>query len=171
MPVAPFPKTVDPLKMAEQRIDLAGKIALNQLSRLQDILLDNSGDVSVSLHFGKDEQGIRTIQGSLSAQVLMQCQRCLCPVTEKIETEIKLGIVFSEDGIKNLPSYYDPLLLESGEMALWQMVEEELILGLPIAARHPRGECSIAVSYGEEVMTDKPVRPNPFKVLEQLKEK
>jgi len=171
MSVAPFPKIVEPLKMAEQRIDLQGKIALNKLHRLRDLLLDDAGEVSVVLRFGKDEQGIRTILGSLQTEVMMQCQRCLQPVLEKIEAEIKLGLVFNEDGVKNLPSYYDPLLLSSAEVALWQMVEEELILNLPIAAKHPLGECSIELRYGDEAALDAPATPNPFQVLAQLKDK
>lgn len=171
MSAAPFPKTVDALKMVEQRVDLQGKIALDRLDRVRDVLLDNSGEVEVKLSFDKDEEGIRTVTGALEVEVVMQCQRCLQPVTQRVDTPFKLGIVFSEEAAKNLPGYYDPLLLDSPEMELWQVVEEELILSLPIAATHPEGECSTGVmTFGEQLETDDSEKVNPFQVLENLKD-
>lgn len=169
MSAAPFPKTIDPLKMVDQRVDMTGQIALSQLDRLRDILLDNSGDVQVALRFGKDEEGIRFISGSLQSVLSLQCQRCLQPVAYTVESALSLGIVFSEEAAKNLPGYYDPLLLDTPELEVWQMVEEELILSLPIAARHPEGECRIDMNCAEPV-SEQPRRPNPFQVLAKLKD-
>lgn len=155
--------------MVDQRVDLQGRIALKELARLQGLLLDNSGDIRVSLHFGKDEEGVRYLSGTLDTQVVMQCQRCLQPVTQTIESQFKLGIVFSEEAAKNLPSYYDPLLLDESDLALWQTVEEELLLSLPIAAMHPDSECRIAADY-ESVDRLAKERNSPFQVLAGLKD-
>lgn len=159
------------MKMVEQRVDLQGQIALAQLDRLQDCLLDDAGEVDVELRFDKDEEGIRTISGSLATEVAMQCQRCLQPVRLNIEAAINLGIVFSEEAAENLPGYYDPVQLESNELALWPLVEEELILSLPISVSHPEGECNIEVSYRNTSDQPESNSPNPFEVLAQLKKK
>ncbi len=174
MSVASFPKMVDPLKMVDQRVDLQGWILLKQLDRVQDYLLDNSGAVEVKLRFDKDEMGVRFIAGVINAKVSMQCQRCLQAVEVKVNSDLSLGIVFSEDAAKNLPGYYDPLLSHESALDLWKMVEEEMILGLPIAAVHQEGECEFIAGFGDctdetERLGEKPA--NPFQILQQLKDK
>jgi len=72
--------------------------------------------------------------------------------------------------LKNLPNYYDPLLLATAELAVWQMVEEELILSLPIAAVHPERECEMAVQH-VSLEQEPTVRRSPFEVLGKLKDK
>lgn len=169
MSVAPLPKIVDPLKLAEQRVDLQGKIALNQFKRLKELMLDCQGEVLVTLSFGKDEQGIRTLKGHIAASVSLECQRCLQAVAQAIETDLALGLVFSDEAAKNLPGYYDPLMLENDELALWELVEEELILALPIAPKHAESDCAFVGQFGASI-TEKPAaKKSPFSVLEQLK--
>ncbi len=160
--------------MVDQRVNLQGWISLKQLDRVQDYLLDSSGEVKVKLRFDKDEIGVRFIAGSIQAAVLMECQRCLQPARIELTSDFKLGIVFNEDAEKNLPGYYDPLLLSESELDLWQMVEEELILCLPISATHPKGECGLVDGYSDSAEQDEGSQeqvPNPFQVLQQLKDK
>lgn len=159
--------------MVDQRVNLQGWISLKQLDRVQGYLLDSSGEVEVKLRFDKDEIGVRFIAGSIQAAVSMECQRCLQPARIELKSDFKLGIVFNEDAEKNLPGYYDPLLLSESELELWQMVEEELILCLPISATHPKGECGLVDGYNDSAEQDEGAEeqvPNPFQVLQQLKD-
>jgi uncharacterized protein len=168
MSVAPLPKIIEPLKLIEQRVDLEGVIALSECERLREVLLDLSGDIDVALQFGKDEEGQRVISGSLQADVTMECQRCLQPVKLAVRGDISLAIARHDDAVKALPGYYDPLLLEVPEIELLPLIEQELMLSLPIVATHPEDECSVNSSYqaNEDVEQSK---PNPFAVLAELK--
>lgn len=169
MSVAPLPRVIEPLKLVEQRIDLEGTVALSECERLKETLLQSEGDIQVSLRFGKDEQGLNTITGSLRADVKLECQRCLQPFDLSVEGDINLAIARYEDAVNNLPRHYDPLLLEAPEIELWPLIEQELMLSLPIVAKHPEGECSADSTYeaqDEELQQDK---PNPFAVLAELK--
>jgi len=168
MTVATLPRTIEPLKLIEQRIDLEGTIALSDCERLRDILLDSEGDISISLQFGRDEEGQRVIKGSLSAEVTMECQRCLQPVKLVVQGKVKLAVARHEDAVKALPRYYDPLLLEAPEIELLPLIEQELMLSLPIVATHPENECSVNSSYQTKEDTEQS-KPNPFAVLAQLK--
>ena len=169
MLVAPLPRVIEPLKLIEQRVDLEGTVALSVCDRLQEVLVDDKGDIQVSLSFATDEQGLKIITGTLSASVRMICQRCLQPFEQLVEGNINLAIARYEDAVNNLPRHYDPLLLEVPEVELWPLIEQELMLCLPIVAKHPEGECSPDSSYqqpNEELQQDK---PNPFAVLAELK--
>ena len=169
MSVATLPRVIEPLKLIEQRIDLEGTIALSDCERLREVLLDLEGDISVALQFGKDEQGQRVISGSLKAEVTMECQRCLQPVKLAVQGKINLAVARHEDAVKALPGYYDPLLLEAPEVELLPLVEQELMLSLPIVAKHPEGECSVSSSYQAKDEELEQSKPNPFAVLAELK--
>lgn len=169
MSLAPLPRVIEPLKLVEQRIDLEGSVPLAECERLQESVLGCEGDIKITLHFGKDEEGLRVISGSLQADVTMQCQRCLQPVNLAVEGDIKLAIARHEDAAKALPGYYDPLLLSEPEIELWPLVEQELMLSLPIVATHPENECEIDTSYQDKDAELQQDKPNPFAVLAKLK--
>lgn len=168
MSVATLPRVIEPLKLIEQHIDLEGTIALSECGRLRGALLDLEGDIRVALRFGKDEDGQRVISGSLQAEVTMECQRCLQPVRLAVQGKINLAIARHEDAVKALPGYYDPLLLEAPEIELLPLIEQELMLNLPIVAKHPEDECSVSSSYQAKEDIEQS-RPNPFAVLAELK--
>jgi uncharacterized protein len=169
MSVTPLPRIIEPLKLVEQRVDLQGVIELSQLDRLQGVTLEQAGEVQVFLRFGKDEQGIRTITGSVAADLLMECQRCLQPVVIHVHSEVNLGLVFSEEAVKNLPSHYEPLQLEGQHIELKSIIEDELIIGLPLISAHPENECSIDDQYSAQPSGKEQAASNPFSVLAELK--
>lgn len=164
----PLPKRVDPRKLAEREVRIAGEADLNGMPNLCQTIVDEKGVVNVELQFAVDEQRIRTITGSASGHVFMTCQRCLDPVEVAVEAEFNLGVVASEEAAKQLPRSYDPLIVEDEEIELLPVIEEELILSLPHDAYHD--DCTVKTSFGEaEAVADDTDKPNPFSVLAKLK--
>ena len=162
----PFPKKVDPRKLAERKAILKGNIALQLMPQLTSLLVDSKGEVSVELAFALDEQKLRTVTGQADVQVRQQCQRCLEPVTLTLEADFNLAVVLNEEQAKNLPRHYDPLLMVD-DVDLAGLVEEELILSLPVVCYHD--DCSVKTSFGEDEMPAEQEKPNPFSVLASLK--
>jgi len=163
-----LPKTVDPLKYADQNKVLNGVVAIKLMPRLLDMLADDRGEVKVTLEFDRDEQNLRVLRGQLESVVRMECQRCLAPVETLIESEFALGIVLSDEQAKNLPKHYEPLLVEPEELVLMDVIEEEMILSLPMFAYH--GDCDAAPNTSasaEEAPLEE--KENPFSVLSDLK--
>lgn len=169
MSYGPLPKKVDPRKLAERDVVFKGEIDFNLMPELQSLLVSNEGHASVELRFALDEQKLRTVTGQAQAQVQLQCQRCLEPVALEIDAEFSLAVVLNEEQAKNLPRYYDPLLVEE-DVELAALVEEELILSLPAVAYHE--DCSVQTSFGDAAVVEQRVqddKPNPFSVLASLK--
>lgn len=164
----PLPKRVDPRKLAERGIRIAGEAEISAMPNLCQALVNNEGSIHIDLQFEVDEQRIRTITGSASGHVSMMCQRCLEPVTVAVEADFNLGVAASEESAKQLPRDYDPLIIEGEEIELLTVIEEELILSLPFDAYHD--DCSITTSFGDASTVAKDnEKPNPFSVLAQLK--
>jgi len=168
-----FPVRVDPLKSVEQEVELQGSIAVSKLERLQDYLQDESGEAQVEIKFGRDEQGTSLLRGLCQAQVRMTCQRCMNPVEVELNTSFELGVVFSDEQAKHLPKQYEPVIAEHESLELLPVIEDELILSLPMYAYHTACEDNdLVVEEAEESLPVETEAPNnPFSVLEQLKKK
>lgn len=170
MSYAPLPKRVDPRKLAEREAELQGSVDLKSMPQLLSLLVDDEGEAIVELKFALDQQKLRTVTGHANVRVRQECQRCLNPVEVELNANFCLAVVLNEEQAKNLPRYYDPLLIEE-DVVLASLVEEELILTLPAVAYH--NDCSVKLSYGESETqaSEGDEKPNPFSVLAALKQK
>jgi len=173
---ARLPVHIDPFRMAETRRLLQGQIALADMARLGESLQNTTGEVSVSLEFGIDNEGIRFIHGHIQAEVGLVCQRCLELMRYPIDSEFMLGLVRSTSEAEALPSHYEPLLVDDEPLFLRDIIEDELLLALPIVAMHAPEECSVelnptpqAEQAQEENDTGAAAGENPFAALADLK--
>ena len=166
--MSPLPKSVDPFKLADQSVELEGEIALNQLQRLTQHLAENEGAVHVLLRFGRDEEGIRNISGRLEGEFTLTCQRCLEPVKVRLDADTRLGLVYSEEGAKQLPKRYDPVVVEDHNLPLWELIEEELLLSLPLVPVHEEIGCNPDLNRQSQQDSELQ-RDNPFAILASLK--
>ena len=180
------PNRLDVAAFAEHQQALDGHWPLRALERLAEsaTLADAPGDgVAWQLHgerrrrLGADDETWLHIEAQ--ATVSMQCQRCLQPVAVRVEVDRWLRFVpggeaaaaaldaDSEDDILPLQRATDAQLL----------VEDELLLELPLVPRHEVCSQPLPMSAGEAELAaadepdDAPAeRPNPFAVLASLKE-
>jgi uncharacterized protein len=161
---------IAPLSLAAKGRSIEGRIALAKLARLTPSLRSTEGEAEASLHFGIDEGGMPNVSGRVSATLILQCQRCMQNMAYEVDARIRLGIVTSRKAAENLPDYYDPLLVSGEEIKVADIVEDELILALPIVAMHEKTECPVADKFQGQVEAE-PKRENPFAVLAELKKK
>ncbi len=163
-----LPKQVDPRKFAQQGVELSGVIAVDQLLRLSQSLASSDSEVDVQLVFGLDDQREKTITGNFKAEVKLVCQRCLEPVSIEVVGDLSLAVVWDEERAKNLPGHLEPWILGEGQANLYDIIEEELLLNLPLVAYHDHLCIDESLLSSGEFVESEPVK-NPFQVLEQLK--
>lgn len=166
----PIPPHVDPRKLADRGVTLQGEVLLADLERLCDPLSDNVGTVQAKFVFERDERNAVVIHSDLSVEVKMVCQRCLELVTLPIHSESSYAVVKEGANTQSLPKGYDVLELGEDPLDLQALVEEELLLALPIVPAHQPEECQQPAGADEPGPSeDEVTRSNPFSVLAQLK--
>ena len=162
-----MPEHIDPYRFAEQKLHLQGIVLLAEMSRLQSNLCSNEGKVTADLRFSVDEQGVKFVKGHLQSTLTLSRQRCLEPFQYDIVSDFKLGIVNTLEEANELSAQYEPVLTKEGLLAVRDLIEDELILNLPIIAKHDLDKCNVNLSPVEPM--EKEIKKNPFQVLETLK--
>lgn len=161
-------KAIDPFVCARLGRTFEEGLPLNTMERLAPMLLDNQGKAMVSLFFDMDLEGQPYFSGKIKATLLLACQRCMEALEHKVDINVKLGLVRTEEQVAQLSRNYEPALIESGEVLLSQLVEDELVLALPAYARHDADQCADQ-AFHVEFESEKPEKANPFGVLINLK--
>jgi uncharacterized protein len=166
---AAFPEIVDPWRMVQARRSFQGSMPLSAMPRLRESLAAADGVVTFDLEFGKDDLGIALLQVRADATLSLLCQRTLDVFGLPVHVETRLGLISEESEEAGLPGGYEPLLVAS-ELRLADVIEDELILALPVVPVKP-GSAPAAHSWGEPepVQEEEEARPNPFAVLKNMK--
>jgi uncharacterized protein len=99
------------------------------------------------------------------ATVLLQCQRCLLPVATAVEVDRKFRFVKDEDTAAALDEEIeDEVLALPRSLDLRTLVEDEMLLALPLVPRHDRCPAPLPRSFGEEEIADSEAE-HPFAKL------
>jgi len=165
-----LPERLDFIQKADLGCEIKGKWPINQLNRLPDLLLNDNGELDAELEFGRTGK-LRYISGNVSAKVEVICQRCMQPMFLELNAQIKLGLITDEEYADRLPEEYDPCLVSDDDKSLAEVLEEELLLVMPLVAMHKEG-CSDYLQEQEKRIQieeeSKSEKENPFSVLKDL---
>jgi len=152
---------IDGFEFASAGATQEGTLPLSSFPRLQDVLVSSAGEARYALHGMRDERGRPGLRLSVQAMLPLRCQRCLGTLAYEVEAEELLVLAASQEEIDAEPASVDaPDRVVAGkEMALRDLVEDELILALPYAPRHEGCEAPERVE---------PVTSSPFAALRGL---
>ena len=144
---------------------LEGTLAISSLERLQDLLVEVSGEVSFRLHGFKGERGEHLLHLVVTGLLPLACQRCLEAIPFDLDVDSLLEIVpegadMSQDELEDDTRDFLPV---AGELNVAELVEDEILLALPVAPRHEKCGLPGAAGAGERI--------NPFAALSGLKGK
>lgn len=169
-----IPRTIDPTRAAQKRLDVEGIIQVSLFKRLEESVEGVKRDAQVSLSFDLDEQRLVVISGKANIEVDLECQRCNEVFAHECDVQFTYTPYRGERTEEEAPEEYDLVdLNEYGELGLIQLVEDEFILNLPQIAMHEEADCSVDsdnMVFGEipeEIVEEE--KPNPFDVLKSLK--
>jgi uncharacterized protein len=155
-------------------MQLKGQLPVASLQRLCESLLDEQGTVIANLLFEVDTERRPKIVGNVSTDVSVVCQRCLQPMILHVEDKIDLVLVTTDAQSKALPDRYDPWFCGEDEfLSPADIIEEQLILAMPIVSMHER---CVDVNKTQDLSIQNQIesesaRKNPFAALAGLKSK
>jgi len=171
-----FLRRVDCFKLSHQGAHISSHIEIAKLKRFASALAGDGGIADVVLDFDVDEQGVRHAAGTVSADVKVLCQRCLLPMDLQVSAEVDVAFVHDDAQAVHLPKQYEPVIVDDENCVdLLDVVEDDLLLALPLVTYHLEDACSGVSRYEtgndayfkEDAQIEE--RANPFDVLEQLK--
>lgn len=163
-----LPHYIEPDRLADHQQALAGDLEIDTMPRLADLLVSNTGTVQVELRFARVEHGHISITGTFSTVLIILCQRCLQPFELALSNQIGIGMIADKCCEQELPSLLEPYVLDQKRIRLVTMVEDEILLSLPIAPCHEPGEC---VARGPSAPATAVEYENPFAVLKEMRKK
>jgi len=139
------PEFVDSFKSSDRALTYEGIVSFAQLPRfmaLQSSAAKEDAEVDVSFQFSRDEQKLSIVSMSYLAVATMTCQRCLNSLDH--ESKGRAVFVFCRHAahMTQMPKRYEPVLVEANLVNLWQLLEDELLLSLPMFAKHPDRDCN-----------------------------
>ena len=132
-----YPDWFDPRKAAEGRRTFAGSMRLDRMSRLSPLLAEAMGEARFVASIEFDSQGRVTIRIEVEASLPLICQCSLEPYLEAVHRKSLLGVIedISEEAL--MPDNYEPVIMQRGRLSMLELVEDELLLGLPQVPRNP----------------------------------
>jgi uncharacterized protein len=172
-----MPETVDFVHQVEINRTLEGGYPLTKLKRLQEVLATtadltavNQSDVQVTAKIEFCHSvGFASIKGKVSATLSVECQRCLQPMEIDVEGRFKFALIDSEEEMELLPDEFEPYLLEGEEQSIINLVEDELLLSLPMVIMHDNACSAVMAEQQEEIKAQKEAA-HPFAALKDLKD-
>lgn len=135
-----LPEIVDAWRSVTARRRFEGSIRVRDMPRLRESLARDDGSIRYELEFGRDELQVPYLQLSAEGRLPLECQRTLELFELEVSIHERLGLIAREEDEAALPPGYEPLLTPSGELKLADVIEDELILALPVVPMKPGSE-------------------------------
>ena len=135
---------IDSLEFARAGGELRGSLPVSGLKRLEDVLFDTEGTLGYELRGGRDGRNRPELEVKIGGPLHLQCQRCLGPLQYDVDIANRLLIV--APGAPHDAELDDPegpdMIEADVELEVAGLIEDEVLLSLPLAPRHPEGACA-----------------------------
>ena len=170
------PRVLNVAKLCQDGERVAGQWPLVSMTRLHDSLYEvPAADSAVAwsasgalLPAPGGESGV-WLHLNAAVPVTLQCQRCLQSVAQTLVVDRRLRFVRSEAEAARLDETSDDdVLVLLPRLDLHELLEDELILALPLVPRHD-GPCPLPLPLPADDLQDEEPAPNPFAALAALR--
>jgi len=134
---------IDSLDFVQTGREMRGTVPLANLERLADTLHDTGGGLMFTLKGGYDGRHRPRLMLQVSGTLRLQCQRCLGLLEFPLQIDSTLLLLREGDAAEGAVD--DPLAPDaieaSPELDIDSLIEDEILLGLPLAPKHAEGAC------------------------------
>lgn len=162
---------IDPIDFIQNAGIRHGKIPVIDLVRLHDLLFDKEGVLIYQISGRFDKNAKLGLQLEVKGKIHLNCQRCLEKLVHKID--LKTFLLLAKNEVELQQADEDDTvdaILAAPDLDVINLIEDEIILGLPISSRHADGECnSLKLKSITDSLAGKKQSVNPFAVLATLK--
>ncbi len=143
---------IDGLEFARTGSKLHGAWPVAGFSRLRDALRTDEGTLQYDLRGVAQERGYPALHLKVSGALQLVCQRCLGALEFPLHIDVSLGLAETQAEIDAEPLAAEgpERIVAGAEMPVRDLVEDEVLLAIPLAPRHERCEGRDAGAASEE---------------------
>ena len=171
------PQRLDVKSFAEGAGELAGEERLGDHPRLMAETAGRGADMRLAWSVSGEVRNPGHVHPEIwllleaSTVLFLTCQRCLAPVEVAVQVERPFRFVQDESiAMAEDDRSEEDLLALSRSFDLIELVEDELLMDLPVAPRHEVCPVPVKLAVADEDFEPAPApRENPFALLQRLK--
>lgn len=139
----------DPFAFANAAGEQSGAVAISGLQRLRDRLSADTGQLAYRVCGGKDARERPLLKFEIAGTLRVRCDHCLEALDYRLSLRSAVllahpGHLPEEDADPETPEW-----IEAGrELDLQELLEDEILLGMPFSIRHEQGCVSAKARSG-----------------------
>ena len=158
---------INSIEFARNGESLKGNIAVANLNRLQDLLHSGSGMLEYTLTGKRGENGKLFLVCAINGVLQLECQRCLGAFAYTLDLDSELELIEEEQGLGSLVDGAEltEAIKVDPNMDVLALVEDEVLLAVPMAPMHEQGTCNAGGDFGQAKID----KQNAFSALAALK--
>lgn len=133
--------TIDPIRIVKQKRILTGELPLDKLQNLSSLLVGSLGKVNATIEANEYPgcpNGV--LKARLQGKITVSCQRCLGETAIAVEETAHIAPVRPAQEEK-LPASVTGWIIDDEQMSLWSILEEFLVLSVPLVPKHSDQNC------------------------------
>lgn len=162
----PLTDPVDVGLLSASQTTTSADYPLSRFERLRESLARHEGAAQVEFRFHAVNDGAQefpALEGHVRARPWLVCQRCLSPFAWRLESSFRVAFTATDEQAARVPIEYEGVVAPGGRVSLAELVEDELLLALPLVPMHETPEECHAppeeAAPGEDVVRDEVRRP------------
>jgi uncharacterized protein len=145
--VLPGSGRFDAFRLVRERQTLSGSLDAAALPRIADRLADEPAPIRWRISGTVDEAGRAALDLDIEGELPLTCQRCLGVYRWPVDQHTEVLIGRSAEEVASLDDRSDlEVVLASAPVDPVELVEDELVLAVPFAPRHPEDACAQPVT-------------------------
>ncbi|MDQ2961537.1 MAG: YceD family protein [Pseudomonadota bacterium] len=140
----------DALDLAARGEALAGDVDVSRRPRVADRLAPGtiSAPIAWRIDGARDALDRPMLTVTVEGDLPLVCQRCLQPFDAPIAQHSELLLARDDDEFERLDAEELEVLQAAAPLDAMTLVEDEILLSLPFAPRHPEGLCPAGAAAG-----------------------
>ena len=156
---------LDPARFTALGEAVEGRVPARDLERLQSVLHDAGGEIRYRVEGLRTAEGLPALAMHVEGNLSLTCQRCLSAVPCDLAHDSRIVMVKDEASLPDLAEEAEGIdaIVQPDRLNIAELVEEEILLALPLVPVHPDGGCR------PEGKAQTAEREHPFAALNRLK--
>jgi uncharacterized protein len=132
----------DAFRLSRDRAAIDGELDAVVLPRVADHLVEDVAPLRWRIVGTSDAMGRAALAVEIAGMLPLECQRCLGAYHWPVEQRTELLLARDDAELARLDNDSDlEVVLANGPLDPVELVEDELVLAVPFAPRHPDGQC------------------------------